>query len=228
VRLGDRGRLRRRTGNLIVLVRVAGVPTVPREFAMSTVGLEATTGPAGEPTATTTLDPEGHYEVVRGIFVEKPAMGAFETWIASELFGWLVRSAEVRSLGRIVCEMLFCLDAAVDLQRRPDLAFISNERWPRNRAVPRTAAWDVVPFLAIEIIRPTSLASGVLVKVGEYFQHGVRSVWVVYPIEEQVYVYDSVTSVRILTRADRLAVPSILPQLELPLESLFETESPVN
>jgi Uma2 family endonuclease len=159
---------------------------------------------------------------------EKPAMGAFETWIASELFGWLKSSTEVTGLGRVVSEMLFCLDAAADLQRRPDLAFISYQRWARNRAVPRTTAWDVVPELAIEIIRPTSLARGVLVKVAEYFQHGVRSVWIVYPIEEQVYVYDSVTSVRILARADRLAVPSILPQFELPLESLFESESPVN
>jgi len=195
---------------------------------MSTVSLETTTGPASEPTATTTLEPEGHYEVVRGIVVEKPAMGAFETWIASELFGWLMRSAEVRSLGRIVCEMLFCLDAAEDLQRRPDLAFISYHRWPRDRAVPRTAAWDVVPDLAVEIISPTNLASGVLIKVGEYFRHGVRSVWVVYPIAQQVYMYNSVTSVRILTRADRLAVPSMLPQFELPLENLFESGSPAN
>ncbi len=195
---------------------------------MSTVSLEATTGPAGEPTAATTLEPEGHYEVVRGIVVEKPAMGAFETWIASDLFGWLRQSAEVRGLGRVVSEMLFCLDAAADLQRRPDLAFVSYQRWPRGRAVPRTAAWDVVPDLAIEVISPTNLASAVLAKVAEYFEHGVRCVWVVYPIEEQVYVYDSVTSVRILTRSDRLAVPSILPQFELPLESLFEAESAAN
>jgi Uma2 family endonuclease len=131
-------------------------------------------------------------------------------------------------LGRLESEMLFSLDAAVDLKRRPDLAFISYERWPRDRAVPRTAAWDVVPDLAVEIISPTNLATAVLAKIAEYFQHGVRCVWVVYPVEEQVYVYDSVTSVRILTRADRLAVPSILPQFELPLESLFETESPAN
>jgi Uma2 family endonuclease len=157
---------------------------------------------------------------------EKPAMGAFETWIASDLFSRLTRSTEVCGLGRIFSEMLFSLDAAADLQRRPDLAFISYQRWPRDRAVPRTAAWDVVPDLAIEIIRPTSLAREVLVKVAEYFEHGVRSVWVVYPIEEQVYVYDSGTSVRILTRADRLAVPSILPHFELPLENLFETKAP--
>ena len=82
--------------------------------------------------------------------------------------------------------------------------------------------------LAIEVISPTNLASAVLAKVAEYFQHGVRFVWVVYPIEEQVYVYDSVTSVRILTRADRLAVPSVLPGFELALESLFESGSPAD
>jgi Uma2 family endonuclease len=193
---------------------------------MSTVILEATTGATGEPTAKTTLEPEGHYEVVHGIVVEKPPMGVYETHIASDLFGWLRQSAEVRGLGRLESEMLFCLDAAADLKRRPDLAFVSYQRWPRDRAVPRTAAWDVVPDLAIEVISPTNLASALLAKVAEYFQHGVRSVWVVYPIEEKVYVYDSDTRVQILTRADRLNVPSILPQFELPLESLFETESP--
>ena len=195
---------------------------------MSTVSLEATTGPAAEVPAATTLEPEGLYEVIHGVVVEKPAMGAFETWIASELFGWLRSSAEVRRLGRIVSKMLFCLDAAAVLKRRPDLAFISYQRWPRDRAVPRTAAWDVVPDLAVEVISPTNLASAVLAKVVEYFHYGVRSVWVVYPLEEQVYVYDSVTSVRILTRADRLTIPSILPQFELPLENLFENESPAN
>jgi len=195
---------------------------------MSTVSLEVTTGPASDPTAATTLEPEGHYEVVRGIVVEKPAMGVYETHIASVLMIVLADFLKTHRLGRLESEMLFSLDAAVDLKRRPDLAFISYQRWARDRAVPRTAAWDVVPDLAIEIISPTNLASGVLVKVAEYFQHGVRCVWVVYPVEELVYVYDSVTSVSILMRADRLAVPSILPQFELPLENLFESGSPAN
>ena len=195
---------------------------------MSTVSLEVTTGAAGEPTATATLEPEGHYEVVRGIVVEKPIMGVYETHIASVLMMMLADFLKAHRLGRLESEMLFCLDATADLKRRPDLAFISYQRWPRDRAVPRTDAWNVVPDLAVEIISPTNLASTVLVKVVEYFHYGVRSVWVVYPLEEQVYVYDSATSVRILTRADRLAVPSILPQFELPLENLFENESPAN
>ena len=149
-------------------------------------------------------------------------MGVFETWFASELFGWLQRSPGIQEHGRVLSEMLFLLDAANDLKRRPDLAFVSHERWARNRPVPRTAAWEVIPDLAIEIISPANLACQVIVKVGEYFRCGVRSVWVVYPVEEQVYVYESPTSVRILTRSDRLELPAILPGFQLPLESLFE------
>jgi len=189
---------------------------------MSTISSVPTTELASEPIDLNVVVPDGHYEVVNGKVVEKPAMGVFETWFASELFGWLQRSPGIQEHGRILSEMLFLLDASNDLKRRPDLAFVSHDRWARNRPVPRTAAWEVIPDLAIEIISSTNLACEVLVRVDDYFRSGVRSVWVVYPGEEQVYVYESPTSVRILTRSDRLESPGILPGFQLPLDSLFE------
>jgi Uma2 family endonuclease len=189
---------------------------------MPTISSLPTTELASGPIDLAIAEPEGYYEVVNGKVVEKPATGVFETWIASELFGWLQRSPGIQEHGRVLSEMLFFLDAANDLKRRPDLAFVSHERWARNRPVPRTAAWEVIPELAIEIISPTNLACQVIVKVGEYFRCGVRSVWVVYPVAEQLYVYESPASVRILTRSDRLELPGILPGFQLPLDSLFE------
>jgi Uma2 family endonuclease len=191
---------------------------------MSTISSVPTTELASGPIDLTVVEPDGHYEVVNGKVVEKPAMGVFETWFASELFGWLQRSPGIQEHGRVLSEMLFLLDAANDLKRRPDLAFVSHERWARNRPVPRTAAWEVIPDLAIEIISPTNLACEVLVRVDDYFRSGVRSVWVVYPGEELelVYIDESPTSVRILTRSDRLELPGILPGFQLPLDSLFE------
>jgi Uma2 family endonuclease len=189
---------------------------------MSTISSLPTTELAGGPIDLIAVEPEGHYEVVNGKVVEKPAMGVFETGFASELFGWLRLAPGIKERGRILSEMLFLLDAANDLKRRPDLAFVSHDRWARNRPLPRTAAWEVIPDLAIEIISPTNLACEVLVRVGEYFRCGVRSVWVVYPVEELVYVYESPTSVRILTGSDRLELPDILPGFQLPLDSLFE------
>ena len=125
---------------------------------MSTISSVPTTELASGPIDLTVVEPDGHYEVVNGKVVEKPAMGVFETWFASELFGWLQRSPGIQEHGRVLSEMLFLLDAANDLKRRPDLAFVSHERWARNRPVPRTAAWEVIPDLAIEIISPTNLA----------------------------------------------------------------------
>jgi Uma2 family endonuclease len=58
--------------------------------------------------------------------------------------------------------------------------------WPRNRRVPRVAAWEMVPNLAVEIVRPTNTGDQIVTKIREYFQAGVERVWVIYPAEEQV------------------------------------------
>jgi len=172
------------------------------------------------------VEPDGLYEVVNGQVVEKPLMGAYQAWVATELFKRIIES-RTRFEGRFAAELLFQLDREANLKRRPDLAFVSYERWPKKRPVPRTTAWDVVPDLAIEVVSPSNLASDVVVKIGDYFQSGVRRVWVIYPVEEQFYVYESPALARILSRADRLEDESILPGFSLPLAELFEPEEEV-
>ena len=122
---------------------------------------------------------------------------------------------------------MFLLDPVEQLERRPDLAFVSYERWARNRPVPRTPAWDVIPDLVIEVISPSNSASGVLIKVGEYFRHGVREVWVVYPLEEQVYLYRSPTSVRVLTRSDLLESTGSPARLPVAARAALRAQGPV-
>jgi Uma2 family endonuclease len=124
-----------------------------------------------------------------------------------------------------VIEMLFRIDAAANLQRRPDVAFVSYERWPRSRRVPEDAAWDVVPELAIEVVSPTNLAEDLLAKVGEYLRVGVRQVWVIYPAAAQVHVHESPTHIRVLGRGDELDGGPLLPGFRLPLAELFEAEA---
>ena len=139
---------------------------------MTTISSLTTTGLGSGTLDVPVVQPDAHYEVVHGRVVEKPVMGVFETWFASELFGWLLRSPGIQQHGRVLSEMLFLLDAASDLKRRPDLAFVSHDRSARNRPVPRTTAWDVIPDLAIEIISPTNLACELLVRVHDYFPPG--------------------------------------------------------
>ncbi len=126
------------------------------------------------------------------------------------------------SLGKVQAEMLFLINAPRNLQRRPDVSFVSFQRWPKGKPVPGTQAWEVVPELAVEIISPTNGANEIVGKVEDYFTCGVQRVWVIYPLYSKVFDFASATSVRILTRADRLSGGDVLPGFELPLSELFE------
>jgi Uma2 family endonuclease len=169
--------------------------------------------------------PEKFFEIVNGRRVELPPMGAFESWVATILAEFLSSYARANRLGRVAGEMLFRIDQAADLQRRPDLAFVSYDRWPRNRPVPRTPAWDVVPDLAVEVVSPSNGANEVLTKVLDYFRTGVRLVWVVYPLLEQVHVYESATTIRVLQRGDTLDGGAVLPGFQTSLATWFEDET---
>jgi Uma2 family endonuclease len=168
---------------------------------------------------------EALYEVVNGQRVELPPMGAYSTWIASELHNYLGPFAKGHGLGRVVVELLFILDAENDLRRRPDLAFVSVERWPLNRDIPLEGDWEVIPDLAVEVISPNDLFEEVISKVNEYFRLGVKQVWLVLPREKQVYTYSSPTTVRILTAGEELEGGNLLPGFRLPLAHLFHREA---
>jgi Uma2 family endonuclease len=163
------------------------------------------------------------YEVVNGRQVEKPPLSAYENRLASKLVRHLEEFGDTRQLGRAVCETLFVLEAEDRLRRKPDVAFVSFLRWPKHQRVPRTPAWDVIPELAVEAISPADLAEEIAQRIHEYFQKDVKQVWVIYPTVELVYVCESPTRVRILTREDDLDGGAILPGFRLPLAWLFES-----
>ncbi len=179
----------------------------------------STTGPVGS----RTLESPGFrsYEVVGGQMLEKPAMGVVESLLASLLLRRMANHADENQLGRVVAETLFLLDPGLGLKRRPDLAFVSTQRWPLRRRVPRTEAWEVVPDLAVEIVSLTNTAEQVAQKIEDYFRSSVRQVWVVYPGTSKIYLYDTPTSVRILQVGDDLDGGSVLPGFRLAVEDLF-------
>ncbi len=181
----------------------------------------ATVTPADEQRAALLSEPDGLYEVVDGCVVEK-SMGAYEVWLAKVLYDLLHPYVKDTSSGRVVQEMIFDLRPKVDRERRPDVAFVSFERWARNRSIPRTPSWAVVPDLAVEIVSAGNTADEVAEKPEEYFQVGVRTVWVVYPRQFKVYAYRSPTDVRVLAGDDVLASDDVLPGFRLEARNVFE------
>ena len=80
----------------------------------------------------------------------------------------------------------------------------------------------MIPDLAVEVISQSNTADQVAIKIEEYFQAGVSAVWVIYPVSNKVYVYDSPTRVRILQVGDDLDGGDLLPGFRVALSTLFE------
>jgi len=110
------------------------------------------------------------YEVMDGKVVEKPNMGALQTEFATILANYLGPPARQGGFGRVVVEAIVRIDERT--QYRPDVAFVSYERWPRRRQLPDTDPWEIVPDLAIEVVSKSNKAVEVLAKVRHYFQAG--------------------------------------------------------
>ena len=102
------------------------------------------------------------------------------------------------------------------------MAFLSYARLPREAKVDERDGFDVAPDLAIEVISPSNKAGEVMIKIREYFQAGVLRVWVVYPADRLVYVYESPRKVTILGDGDELDGGELLPGFKLSLVELFE------
>jgi Uma2 family endonuclease len=172
------------------------------------------------------LDPDAakFYEVVDGRIVENlpltPRLSLFSSYLQASM-GPVARS---NRLGRVTSETLFLIDHPRNLMRRPDVAFVSAQRWSLKRPVPSKEAWDVVPDLTVEVIGESNSANSVISRIEEYFKAGVSKVWVVYPSTSKIYVYSSPTRVRILHVGDELDGEGVIPGFSVPLSTLFGRE----
>lgn len=166
------------------------------------------------------------FEIIDGERRELPAMSADAMGIGSDLVVALSNHGMKHKLGKAYQEMLIKLPLPRDRNRRPDVIFVPFSRWARGRALPSTNTWDVLPELCVEVISPSDIIDDLMDRLGEYFEAGVRAVWVVYPRHQQVYLYDTPTSVRVLTRADTLTGEPVLPGFQLALAELFPEPEP--
>lgn len=164
---------------------------------------------------------DSRYEMVRGVVVELEPMANRAATVAFELGRQLGNHSKSQRLGRVSTETLFLLDPKADSRRRPDVSFVSYERWPRGTPLP-DAAWPIAPDLAVEVVSPTDRAEAALDKVREYFGAGVRAVWVVYPELRVAHVFNSFTSIRVVAGEDTLEGGAVVPGFRLPLATLFE------
>lgn len=98
----------------------------------------------------------------------------------------------------------------------PDLGVI----FP-GRLSPGSTGWiQAAPELAIEVVSSES-AERLEQKIELYFAHGSQSVWVVYPNQRVVWVFDANGQSRKFEQSQTLEDP-VLPRFSAPVSAIFE------
>lgn len=157
-------------------------------------------------------------ELVDGTLVEK-AMGVREALLAVALGAILREFVKQHHLG-FVTGPDGTLRLLTDLVRIPDVAFISWEATPEDKA-PEEPVPPLVPDLAVEIISRGNTAAELQRKREEYFAAGVRLVWVIDPRSRTARVFTSADSARELSADDSVDGGDVLPGFSLKLADLF-------
>lgn len=106
-----------------------------------------------------------------------------------------------------------------DTVRGPDLAYWSIERMPLD-ADPELYT-SIAPDLAIEILSPSNTPRLMVIKLKEYFAHGVRMVWVVDPDFRTVTVYRKPGKGTTLWEDDTVAGEDVLPGFSCRVRDFF-------
>jgi len=158
------------------------------------------------------------FELVDGVLVEK-GMSYRESTLAVFLIEFLGPFVRKGNLGILTGEsgMMRLFGGLV---RIPDVAFASWARVPGGR-MPTDPVPQLVPDLAVEILSPSNTPAEMERKRREYFQAGVRLVWIVNADTRTVAVYTSPENPVVLSQSETLDGGAVLPGFSLSLTEYF-------
>jgi Uma2 family endonuclease len=158
-------------------------------------------------------------ELVDGTLVEK-AIGFEEARLALRIGCMISEYLDRNDLG-------ICVGAdgmmriATGRVRIPDVSFVVWDRLP-GRESPTDPIPDLAPDLAIEVLSEGNTKAEMVRKVREYFEAGVRLVWLIDPKKRTARVF-SAPEKSVLVRADQaLDGAHVLPGFVLPLGDLLD------
>jgi Uma2 family endonuclease len=162
-------------------------------------------------------DDGNHYELDRGVLIEMPPTKREHGLVQAKVLALIYNHVDTHDLGQVTGEIGFLLAENPDIVRAPDISFTS-----KARATPRTGEYDrVAPDLAVEIASPGNTADDMYQKIVQYFEAGVRQVWVFYSKTRTVHVYTSSRTVAILGDSDMLDGGDVLPGFSVKVGDIF-------
>jgi len=116
----------------------------------------------------------------------------------------------------LLSENLYALSAST--RRSPDAAVILGDR---RKDLAGDKVIPVIPDIAAELLSPSESTTAIHRKPKQYFQAGVKGVWLVQPEDRTVEIWSGPSlPEQALTRQDGLT-SALLPGFTLPLADLF-------
>ena len=156
-------------------------------------------------------------ELVDGILVEK-AMGYEASVVAITIATILHTFISKHRLGFVSgADGFFRLNAST---RGPDVAFLSRERLPEGR-FPQEPYPQLVPELVVEVLSPGNTKGEMHRKRLEYFNNGVRLLWIVDCAHRTVAVYTSMADVVVLAEEDAIDGGQVIEGFSAQVKDFF-------
>jgi Uma2 family endonuclease len=165
--------------------------------------------------------PDGNsYELVNGQLVEKN-MGFESSFIGGQLFLILANFCYSRGLGWVLpADTSYqCFSEDPTKVRKPDVSFLASSKLVGDRP---KGHCKLVPDLVVEVVSPNDEFSQISTKVHEYLDAGVRLVWVVDPVGEEVLVYRGDDTRSMLASKDQLDGEDVVPGFRCLVADLFK------
>jgi Uma2 family endonuclease len=164
------------------------------------------------------------HELNNGELVTMTLPAPWHNWVIRRIQLLIERYLEQHPVGQVFLpDTPFILSdpARPVTLRGPDLTFLSRERFAGLDLHKRIQG---AADLTIEVVSPSDRPHELLQKVGQYLAAGGRLVWIVYPDERQVRVFEASGAMRILTESDTIDAPDLLPGFSTPISRFFEIE----
>ncbi len=138
--------------------------------------------------------------------------------LAMEIAGLLRDIVRPKQLGKLFTEFGFLMQTNPPELRAPDVAFVSQEKL----AEVDLGEWlPFPPDLAVEVISEFDRAQDIRQKASSYMAHGTRLLWIVYPDQRIIDVYQPGQPALTVGEKDRLDGADVLPDFSVAVSEIF-------
>lgn len=162
---------------------------------------------------------DGNFELDRGEIVLMPPPGKLHGFICANIVGILLEYARRTQKGYVCSnDAGIIVERDPDTVRGPDISYFVDDQTAEtmDRGYP-----DQPPVLAVEVFSPNDRTNDLMRRVGQMLGGGVRVVWVVDPVAEDMSVNRTGHDVIVLDQTDTLTDEQLLPGFQCSVADFF-------